>query len=245
MKQTTTHEFSFFIPDISKNTAGAFYTLHDGTLITRIISVVRLKVGESCVLFDRSIQIHVILQTIAKKSLIFEIIKHTPTLSLKPAITCLLPILKKDDLSDAISSITACGATTIQLVFTNKVQRTWGGSAELERIERVMIAAAEQAKHYAFPIIHEPIPLAAALKKYTNALHIFFDPTGKPLIDIINLIQQKKPSSLCLIVGPEGDLTIEEKNLLHNLNIPFCALTSTVLRAHLALTLATGIIRSL
>lgn len=245
MKQSTTHEFAFFIPRLSANTINNTYVLQDKDMIARITNVVRLTIDETCVLFDHCIHVRVTLEAITKKSLTFHVVECITNKSLKPTVTCLLPLLKKDDLGDAISTITACGVTNIQLVSTIKVQRAWGGTTELERLERVMIAAAEQAKYYTLPILHEPIPLLTALQKHTNALCIFFDPAGKPLTHIITTIQSQKPAAICLLVGPEGDLTNEEKKSLHDLSITFCALTPTVLRAHLALTLATGIIRSL
>ena len=45
-------------------------------------------------------------------------------------------------------------------------------------------------------------------------------------------------------VGPEGDLTLEEKAYLKQLGFVFCALTPTVLRAQQAVALGLGVLRS-
>jgi len=249
MKQSNVHEFAFFIPSLSsthKQTAiGSLYTLQDKILIPRITTVLRLSIGETCIFFDRLMHMRVQLATVHKKELVFTIIESHSNTLLKPRVTCIVPLLKKDDLGDAITTITACGVNAIQLVTTAKVQRAWGGAQELERLERLVIASAEQAKWYGLPTLHPPIPLKDALEKERSSFRLFFDPTGKPLRSIITHLYEEQPSSICLIIGPEGDLTHEEKNMLHKNNIPFCALTPTILRAHLAITVATGIIRSL
>ena len=176
---SSSHEFAFFVPDLSVDIKqmqiGDAYISSDAELITRIISVVRLKPEESCILFDRSKHAHATLKNAHKKNITFHINSIQKNQSIKPELICLLPVLKKDDLSQAVSMITACGVTHIQLVMTAKVQRAWGGNQEMERLERVMIAAAEQAKYYAMPILHAPITLDAALKMYAHHMFIFFD----------------------------------------------------------------------
>ncbi len=46
------------------------------------------------------------------------------------------------------------------------------------------------------------------------------------------------------VIGPEGDLTKEEKAYLKEQGFLFCALTPTVLRAQQAVALGLGILRS-
>jgi len=49
--------------------------------------------------------------------------------------------------------------------------------------------------------------------------------------------------TIMLVVGPEGDLTVDEKKLLSSAHYTACSLTPTVLRSEEAATLAAGIIR--
>lgn len=248
MKQLNMHTFAFFVPALSTQLKNAHihdtYILEHKDVITRITSIVRLKPDESCILFDRVMHIMATLEAENKKTITFRINTIEKNKELKPEIICLLPLLKKDDLAEAINDLTACGVTKIQLITTAKVQRTWGGPQELQRLERIAIAAAEQSKHYTYPLIYEPISLQKAITTYNTTMRIFFDPSGNSLPRLISSLTGSI-SSISLLVGPEGDLTSEEKKYLKEKSIIFCALTPTILRAHLAITVGAAFIRSL
>ncbi len=75
-------------------------------------------------------------------------------------------------------------------------------------------------------------------------IKIYFDPTGESLSDIIARVKKISPTSIIVMVGPEGDLTDQEKEQLRQEKFLFCALTPTVLRSSQAIALGSGIIRS-
>ena len=54
-----------------------------------------------------------------------------------------------------------------------------------------------------------------------------------------------QPKQISLMVGPEGDLTMDEKELLKERDVQFLCLTPTVLRAQQAVAVSLGIFRSL
>jgi RsmE family RNA methyltransferase len=55
----------------------------------------------------------------------------------------------------------------------------------------------------------------------------------------------KRAGATVLFVGPEGDLTDQEKVLLKQNGFIFCALTPTILRACEAIALGAGVVRSI
>lgn len=247
----TKHEFAFFAPKLNtlrlKIKTPATIALRDPELIKRISSIVRLTIGDICILFNAAVHTRAQITAMHKKEISVRIQKVEQNTTYAPSITCLLPLLKKDDLVSAITNLTACGVQTIQLVTTQKTQRRWGGIAELERIQRIVVAASEQSKHFSLPTVHAPISLSDALQNTHNSTNIFFDPAGKPLIDIMTLLHKDKHNSslVSLLVGPEGDVTPEEKQLILKHTFILCSLTPTILRAHLAITLGAGIVRSI
>ena len=95
-----------------------------------------------------------------------------------------------------------------------------------------MIAAAEQSKNFSIPFLYDPIPLDLFLQKQReqDSQVIFFDPEGVRITTVLSGRQQGK-QSLTLMVGPEGDLSEQEKDLLRTHNVLFCCLTPTVLRS--------------
>ncbi len=150
-------------------------------------------------------------------------------------------MLKRDALEDALYACVELGANIVQLVFTEKVHRSWGGQKELERLQRIIIAAAEQSKNFAIPVLSEPVQLDA-LSFNVSDTHILFEPSGGSLPEILETVQ--KPKKLVLAIGPEADLSQREKNFLINNGFILCKLTSTILRARQAVVLGLGIFRS-
>lgn len=243
------HEFAFYYPQTTSAiipiaNAQKKYPLEDKTLCHRITSIVRLEKGESFILFDATNNVKCTIETTDKKILI-SCTAVQKNKVLEPRITFLLPILKREAFEEAVYSLTEIGVNEIQPIITAKMQRQIQFDKEKERISRVIQAAAEQSKNFAFPTIKNPLlfdKISEIIYAQTSFL-LFFDPEGKPLQELVS--PSKKYEHFTLMIGPEGDLTAEEKAKLKELNFVFCALTPTILRAQQAAAVSAGIIRSL
>ena len=150
-------------------------------------------------------------------------------------------------MEEAVYALTESGVSTIQLMLTEKVQRSWHGQKELERLNKIIIAAAEQAKNFSFPELKEPVRLESLLEEIQEnkkSDNIFFDPSGEPLLHSIQRLEKSSATTFFLLVGPEGDLTHEEKTMVKQHNFMFTVLTPTILRAQQAAFLASGCMRA-
>lgn len=244
---TDTHQFALFSEHSSglfvPNKIGARSELIDAQLVHRIVRVLRLDVGETCIIFDRKYHAIVRIEQIDKKKVVVVAEQVNNNRTFVPEITCYVPVLKRDALEQALYACVELGATHIALVKTQKVHRVYSDK-ELDHARACMIAAAEQSKNFAFPELDSLISLEKVVNTACKPL-IFCDPTGKPLLEVLNTLQQEKPAHIGIMIGPEGDLTGEEKEMLVKQGAIFCALTPTVLRAQDALTIALGSIRSI
>ena len=230
---------------IMKN-IGHNLTIKDKDLYYRIVRILRIEQKETCILFNKNVSVDFCVQNNLGKNQIEGVIKkieqNTP---LHPHITFLLPILKKDNCDTALYSLTEIGVNTIQLVTTQKTQRKWTHERDMQRAIKIIITAAEQSKNFAFANLQTPKPFEEYIKNIPeNNYKIFFDPTGISLFTHLEITKPKKPVHITLMIGPEGDLTQEEKNLLKQSNFTFCSLTPTILRASQAAAVSMGIIRS-
>lgn len=254
---------------------GTLLTVNDPESLRRMTSIVRLREGETVQLFNREESIRGTVKVITKKQIELEVDERVSLQPLEPSVTILLPTLKKDDLEEALSRLCALGVTTIQLVETEKVQHSWQFEREQDRFERVMIAAAEQSKQLVLPNLLAPISLEDSLKNTCTANEIsknsqseqkksknvgsaeetyknghsvchkiFFDPEGATLVTVMERLVTTTGQTV-LFVGPEGDLTDQEKALLKKHDFIFCALTPTILRACEAIALGAGVVRSI
>jgi 16S rRNA (uracil1498-N3)-methyltransferase len=250
-KAVEKHEFALFVESLSlliqQKKLGDSLIFSDEKMAHRMVNVLRLNVQDQCILFDRSTKVIVIIMAfVGKKNISVEIQSIQKTVNLQPTITFLLPVLKRDDYETALYALTEVGVNNIQLVFTQKTAHQWAGKRDSERAERILVAAAEQSKNFAYPYIKEPILLTDALQKYNTAeLKFFFDPAGKKLFDVVQKTRDARISDMVLLIGPEGDLSLEEKKLVEMNDFIFCALTPTIMRATQAAALSAGFIRSI
>ncbi len=67
-----------------------------------------------------------------------------------PEIRWCIPLIAKEAFEDIVYNFTAMGVASIQPLVTEKVKRSWGGDRERARLDRIMIAAAEQSKQFVF-----------------------------------------------------------------------------------------------
>src|SRR5665647_2317444 len=96
------HEFALFNEITSQIARSiipqALFSIDDQALVTRIASVLRMRVGDSFVMFDRSMNLLCTIEDIGKKSVRCKMLEKNHNTIIKPHITFLLPVLKRDDL---------------------------------------------------------------------------------------------------------------------------------------------------
>lgn len=244
------HEFAIHFPIltplIADSSAQETLKIEDADLVHRIERVLRLKESETFVIFDQHNHTRCVLQKFENRRTIEVLLLEVgPNRSFDPELVVWLPVLKRDDLEEAIYSMVELGVNAVHLLLTDKVQRAWGGPKELERLQRIIIAAAEQCKNFAYPDMREPISFDVFLQKRNAASRLlFFDVGGRPLFDTIAALRADKLARIDVLIGPEGDLSPKEKESLHAAHAITCALTPTILRARQAIALGVGAIRS-
>ena len=231
------HIFAIFAPVEQR---GNTVAVHDPETITRIASILRLRVGETIIFFDRNTVFHAILHEITKKQIVAEITAQEPVVPLQPAVVLVLPLLERDALEEVVYKATAFGVSAIELIITEKSRRVFGVK-DLARLNKIAIAAAEQAKQYALPTIYAQVQLTDFLEEkithYYNYQKLWCDVAGQPVLQAVRAGDNK-----IIIVGPEGDFTSAEKDMLRQ-NFTAIKLTPTVLRARDAAALVLGILR--
>ncbi len=244
------HLFALYVPELIHRVekSDQHLIIKDKNFFHRVVHVLRLKKEDSIQLFDQQHHANTKLKKIEKKdTVIFAIESIEKNREIFPKITLLLPVLKKDALEQAVNSATQLGANTIQLIITQKMQRKWQGKRELDRLQKIIIASAEQAKNFSLPTIIEPLELEEVIATYKNTHRFFADANGQHLLEVIYTLDKEELSSLdiLLAIGPEADLTSEEKKNLRQAGFTFVRLTSTILRAEQASSLVLGIFRAL
>lgn len=248
MHQKDKHEFALYwaqMPSSASRSIDKTWHIEDKELVHRITKILRLKVTDTVIFFNADTVLHCTIEAFKDKNTVTvytHVIEHPAVL--KPTIVALVPVLKRVDFEAAIGDLTILGVTTIIPVHTKKSSTETNSTPD--RLLRIAHACAEQSKQFLIPAIHPTLSLEKAINHplVVNSTKIFFDPHGENLKDVLLRTPVEHSSSYTLLIGPEGDLTPEEKHVLATHHFQFCSLTPSILRAHQAIFLGAGIIRS-
>ncbi len=242
------HEFAFYKENLKNfivdKKHGESFVIEDEELYHRVVHVVRLSLADECILFDAEQHVVVSFEAVvSKKALKFLIHECLTNIILRPTLDIYLPLLKREALEQAIYSCVELGASSINLVITAQVQRSWHVK-DMQRLTNIIIAAAEQSKQFVIPTLHSPISMDNALAKTRLAdVTCVANKTGSSLLESMVSIRTTKPAVIAVWIGPEGDFTSQEVEDLKPC-AQMIALTPTVLRSQQALALLVGAIRS-
>ncbi len=240
------HIFALYDPQLpcqSIRSSRFLYTISDAALYHRIMRVLRLDVGEICILFNGGYYAVFRIDYGDQKIIKGECAEWGRQEQYTPALVCILPLLKREDTDEAVHGLVQAGVNEIYLVTTATTQRHWRVH-ERARLEQVIIGACEQAKYFSLPLLHDPMPLEQAvllIRKKEYHL-IFCDPAGVPFADGMRSLSIQ--NSYAFIVGPESDLADHEKQFLTKAGALFLRLTPTILRAQYAACFIAASVRS-
>lgn len=239
----STHQFAVFIDQpLDDNTI----IINDPLLYHRIIRVLKCSLGSVIQLFNTQSNAQAKLINYTKKECFFKLITLLDNEIFKPHITLGLPLLKGNDLEEAISLATQTGVSAVQLLLTDYVQRSFIFANEEKRIMRIVIAATEQSKRFGMPLIKEPIPFPSIKSVYQNDVMLFGTKDGIHITALLNQPYLKdRTNSFFFIVGPEADFSDSEYILLKEWQAQGICLGPTVLRSCTAAGVGISWIRAL
>lgn len=235
------HEFALYLPGVATLANNEqIISISQQDIVRRIHTVLRLEQDSSVILFDRTHHVHGRIKESNKRAVEVLIEEIRTNKEIRPNITIGLPLLKKEAFEDALYTCIELGASKIVPFVSSKTYRMNLTMYDQARAERIMQSAAEQAKYFNFPAL-DPLLQVDDFLSWQHP-KIFFDPSGSEVSHILTKV--KDVQNLLILIGPEGDLTHEEKKRLIENDFLFCALTPTILRAKQAVGVGLGIFRS-
>lgn len=242
------HFFAIYFENLSSNLKSATnktLTFSNVDIYHRLVDVLRLAEHDECILFDQNNHAYVSLNSYSKKGLLsFSVKKVNQNTPLSPNITLYLGITRKDAFEQSMYYACQMGGAVVQPLITKKIQRSFGGDKEIERIKRIFISACEQSKNFIFPKINSPISIDQIKNEKTDSLKLYCHISGDSLFSILSEINKNKFRNIDIAVGPEGDFTDDECKKLESLGFKPTLLTPTILRSEDAVCVALGSIRS-
>ncbi len=195
----------FFEKSLSLN----FNSKLDKTQSHYLSKVMRINVGQSFSLFNQSGEWEAKVQNIVKGIVEFLIIKKLRSASNEKEIWLAFAPIKLNYLNLMIQKATEIGVTRFIPILT---ERTVVRKLNEKRINKIIIEASEQSNRLKVPSLDKLTKFDTFLKSNQNTNIIFGDlNTDNKKLDLKN----KDP--LCILIGPEGDFSIKERENISKL----------------------------
>ena len=189
--------------------------------------VMRINTGENFSLFNQSGEWEAKVDNINKGIVEFTIMNKLRSPNNEKEIWLAFAPIKLNYLNLMIQKATEIGITRFIPILT---ERTVVRKLNEKRINKIIIEASEQSNRLKVPSFDKLTKLDTFLKSNQNTNIIFGDlNTDNKKIDLKN----KDP--LCILIGPEGDFSIKEReSILKQKNIIPLKINSNILRSETA-----------
>jgi 16S rRNA (uracil1498-N3)-methyltransferase len=198
--------------------------------------VMRVKENEVFSLFNSSGEWEAKILSISKNIVEFNITKQLRQKETTKELWLAFSPIKSNYFNFMIQKATELGVTKfLPIVFDRTIVR----KINKERLEKVIIEAAEQSNRINVPSIEEPQSLNSFLKNSKIDL-IFTDlNTSNTKIDL----NQLTSNPTCVIIGPEGDFSeVERQEILEFNGVQAIKINENILRSETAVISAISII---
>ena len=222
----------FFSKTLSTNMSGKL----DKSQSHYVNKVMRVKENEVFSLFNSSGEWEAKILDISKNIVEFNITKQLRQKETTKELWLAFSPIKSNYFNFMIQKATELGVTKfLPIVFDRTIVR----KINKERLEKVIIEAAEQSNRINVPSIEEPKSLNSFLKNSKMDL-IFTDlNTSNTKIDL----NQLTSNPTCVIIGPEGDFSeVERQEFLKFNGVQAIKINENILRSETAVISAISII---
>jgi len=197
--------------------------------------VMRIKVNEVFSLFNSSGEWEAKILEISKSIVEFNVTKQLRQKENTKELWLAFSPIKSNYLNFMIQKATELGVTKfLPIIFDRTVVR----KINKERIEKVIIEAAEQSNRINLPSIEEPQNLKFFLGNKINLIFTDLNSQNKKL-DLEKLTE----NPTCIIIGPEGDFSeAEREQILSFKSVQPIRINENILRSETAVISAISII---
>jgi len=202
--------------------------------------VMRLKTGDSFSVFIDQGEWNAIIENYEKDGARIKILKKVRNKKSEKNVWLAFSPIKQNPLNFMIQKTTELG---IQKFIPVICERSVVNDINIERIKKIIIESSEQSNRLSVPEITKKESLKNFLKLFPKNGCIIFCDINCNKSNFKNILSKKIKGPVCILVGPEGDFSENERQLIIELN-QTCSLSlaSNILRAETAAIAATTII---
>ena len=209
---------------------------HDEIILNKdqshyLSSVMRLKVGQKVLFFNGNDgEFYGMINSIDKKKTTIKILSKERNITNLPKVRLAFCPPKGNKLDFLIQKSTEIGVREfIPIISDHTINR----KINIERLKKIIIESVEQSNQILLPNLHNLLSFDNFVKNFSTSTILFADINS--LNSSLEKIIEKKQSNYILLIGPEGDFSSKEREvILQNKNFKSFSLGSTVLRSETA-----------
>jgi len=206
-------------------------------------NVMRLREGDNVFLFnskDGEFKGEIISSD--KKNTKVKLISKIDNINKPGKISLIFSLIKSLKLDYLIQKCTEIGVKSFIPVISEK---SIAKNFNIKRTEKIIKESCEQSNQLFLPAIHEVEKLEKKIKSFDKNSIIFFADINSSNKKIDEVIKNNKNREFYLLVGPEGDFSLKERDLLKSMNncIPI-SLGQNILRSETAAVAGLAILNS-
>jgi 16S rRNA (uracil1498-N3)-methyltransferase len=206
-------------------------------------NVMRLREGDNVFLFnskDGEFKGEIISSD--KKNTKVKLISKIDNINKPGKISLIFSLIKSLKLDYLIQKCTEIGVKSFIPVISEK---SVAKNFNIKRTEKIIKESCEQSNQLFLPAIHEVEKLEKKIKSFDKNSIVFFADINSSNKKIDEVIKNNKNREFYLLVGPEGDFSLKERDLLKSMNncIPI-SLGQNILRSETAAVAGLAILNS-
>ena len=205
-----------------------------------IKDVMRLKIGDKLSIFNISGEWNAIIQSYEKKGARIKVMKKVREKESEKNIWLAFSPIKQNPLNFIIQKGTELG---IQKFIPILTERSMVREINIERIKKIIVEASEQSNRISVPEINSPKSLKDFLLQFPKNGYLIFCDINSDKNSLKKILEKKNNIPLCILIGPEGDFSENERKMIIEQNQTFSiSLAKNILKAETAALCAIAIV---
>ena len=194
--------------------------------------VMRLKTGDKLSVFNTLGEWNAVIESYEKNGAKIKILEKVRDKNNEKNIWLAFSPIKQNSLNFLIQKGTELG---VQKFFPILSERTIVREVNIKRIKKIIIEASEQSNRISVPEIDKPELLKSFLTRFPKNGCLIFCDINSNQNNLKNILKKKIDGPICILIGPEGDFSENERQQIINLNqtFPF-SLAKNILKAETA-----------
>ena len=208
-----------------------------------LTNVIRLRVGDNVFLFnskDGEFKGEIISSD--KKNTKIKLISKIENIHKPGKISLIFSLIKSSKLNYLIQKCTEVGIKSFFPVISEK---SVAKNLNIKRTEKIIKESCEQSNQLSLPAIYAVEKLEKKLKSLDKNSIVFFADINSSNKKIEEVFKNNKNQEFYLLVGPEGDFSLKERDLLSSMsNCISISLGQNILRSETAAVVGLAILNS-